>query len=114
MDLKVVPVSVLKQMHTVTFTVRYVSDRVSDSDLEPDLIRIQLVLWIRTGNPDLDQEGRNDSQKRELHEILWFEELNVLIGGLNSIAGLNSWTREEILYIAVFGQRSSFFSTIDL
>jgi len=55
----------------------YVSDVVSYPDLEPDLIRIQLVLWIRTGNPDLDQEGKNDSQK-ELYEILWFEELSGL------------------------------------
>jgi hypothetical protein len=46
----------------------YVSDGVSYP--EPDLIRIQLVLWIRTGHPDLDKEVRNDSQKGELYEIL--------------------------------------------
>ncbi len=57
--------------------ILYVSEDVSYPYPEPDLIRIQLVLWIRTGNPDLDQEGKNDSQK-ELYEILWFEELSGL------------------------------------
>jgi hypothetical protein len=41
-----------------------------------------------------------------------FEELNVLTGGLNSIGGLNSWTREEILQFLAKGV--VFFSTIDL
>jgi hypothetical protein len=95
MDLKVDPCSVRIQMHNL-----YVSDGVSYPDPEPNLIRILLVLWIL---------GRKNRKKGELHEILWFEELNVLTGGLNFIEGLNSWTREEILYIAVFGQRSSFF-----
>ncbi len=89
------PVSVRVQMHNLYGTV---SGRVSNSDLEPDLIRIRLVLWIRTGHPDLDQEGKNDSQKGELYGIVWFEEPSVLTRGLNSIGGLNSGVggREEI------------------
>jgi hypothetical protein len=78
-----VPFSERIQTHNL-----YVSDVVSYPDPEPDLIRIQLVLWIQTGHPDLDQEGRNDSQK-ELCEILWFEELSGLTGGLSFIGGWN-------------------------
>jgi hypothetical protein len=64
MDLKMVPFSERIQTHNL-----YVSDGVLHP--EPGFIRIQSVLWIRTCNPDLDQEGKNDSQKGELFEIVW-------------------------------------------
>jgi hypothetical protein len=71
-----------------------------------------LVLWIRTGNPDLDQEDKNDSQKGELFEIVWCEELSGLTGGLSFIGGGNTWRpRRNILQFLAKGV--VFFSTID-